>query len=185
MDTLEEVKLLLKELVASQKETDLKFKETDSELKETSRLVKELTRNINGIADSNGLTAEQFFSSALERSPALNGVSFDYAERDEKRHNKQLSMREQYDVLLYSESAIGIVEIKYRLRSSDIELLASRKVENFRVLFPQEAAKDIYLAAAGFSVDEQAIEKARELGVYVLTQVGENIKILNEEARIY
>lgn len=177
-------------------ETDRKFAEyaeewrkasaeTDRELKETGRLVKELTRNISGIADSNGLTAEQFFTSALENSPVLNGVSFDYAEANRGRRDKTLNILEQYDVVLYSREAIGIVEIKYRLKSGDIEVLATRKVENFRKLYPAEAGKDIYLAAAGLSVDKQALAKAKELGVYVMTQAGEGIKILNDEARVY
>ncbi len=173
-------------------ETNRKFQETDRELKElaveqreTSRLVKELTRNISGIADSNGLSAEQYFSAALENSPSLNGVSFDYAEANRGRRDKTLNIREQYDVVLYSREAIGIVEIKYRLKSADIEVLATRKVANFRALYPAEASKDIYLAAAGFSVDKQAVEKAVELGVYVMTQAGEGIKILNDEARVY
>lgn len=182
MDTLDEIRLILKELAQSQKETVAELKELG---RETDRRIREASRNINGIADSNGLSAEQFFSSALERSPSLNGVSFDYAERNEKRHEKRHRMREQYDVVLYSDEAVGIVEIKYRLRSEDVELLATRKVENFRVLFPEEASKKIYLAAAGYSVDEQAIEAAKKLGVYVMTQAGDGIKILNDQARVY
>ena len=199
MDILEEIKLILKELAQSQKETDRKFQETDRkfqetdrelkelaiEQKETGRFVRELSTNISGISDSNGLSAEQYFSAALENSPSLNGISFDYAETNRGRRDKTLNIREQYDVVLYSHGAIGIVEIKYRLRSGDIELLATRKVENFRKLYPAEAEKGIYLAAAGFSVDKQAVEKAQELGVYVMTQAGEGIKILNNEARIY
>jgi len=235
MDTLEEVKLILKELAQSQKETDKKFQETDrkfqdtdrkfqdtdrkfqdtdrkfqdtdrkfqetstetraeitelthntsAELQEIGRYIKELSRHINGVTDSNGLTAEQFFSAALERTPSLNGVSFDYAERNEKRYNKQRTLRDQYDVILYGEKAVGIVEIKYRLRSDDIEQLTTRKVENFRILFPEEASKDIYLAVAGLSVDDHALEAAKKSGVYVLTQAGEGIKILNDEARVY
>ncbi len=249
MDTLEEVKLILKELAQSQKETDRRFKETDRKFKETDRkfkdtdrkfkdtdrkfketdrkfqdtdrkfqdtdrkfketstetraeitelthntstelqeigrYIKELSRHINGVTDSNGLTAEQFFSAALERTPSLNGVSFDFAERNEKRYNKQRTLRDQYDVILYGEKAVGIVEIKYRLRSDDIEQLTKRKVENFRILFPEEASKDIYLAVAGLSVDDHALDIAKKLGVYVLTQAGEGIKILNDEARVY
>jgi hypothetical protein len=34
-------------------------------------------------------------------------------------------------------------------------------------------------------VDKEAVEKAIELGVYVMTEAGEGIKILNDEARVY
>ena len=177
-------------------ETDRKFKEvaeeqrirsaeTDRELKELGRYVKELSRNINGIADSNGYTAEQFFTAAIERNLALNGVSFDSSESNKKRYDKKLGKRDQYDMILYSQTAVGIVEIKYRLKSEDVEVLATRKIANFRELYPGEAHKDIYLAAAGLSVDAEAVEVARKLGVYVMTQAGEGIKILNDEARVY
>jgi hypothetical protein len=75
-------------------------------------------------------------------------VSFDYAEPNRGRRDKTLKIQEQYDVVLYSREAIGIVEIKYRLKSTDIEALATRKVVNFRALYPSEASKAIYLAAA-------------------------------------
>jgi AraC-like DNA-binding protein len=53
----EENRIASEERRAASAELDRKFAETGRELKE-------LTRNISGIADSNGLSAEQYFSAA-------------------------------------------------------------------------------------------------------------------------
>ena len=177
-------------------ELDRKFAETDRELKELAaetnrefkelgRYVKELSRNINGIAESNGRSAEQYFSSALQNSLSLNGITFEAASTNVNKYLKSIEIREEDDVILTNPDAVGIVEIKSRLRKEHVETLAGRKVENFRKLYPEDSSKAIYLAAAGLSVDPDAIERGRELGVYIITQQGEGIKILNDAVKPY
>lgn len=167
-------------------ETDRRFQETDHELKKTERLIKELTRNISGISDSNGLSAEQFFASALQYSLSLNGQTFEACSRNTDRLQKidGKLVASEYDVVLKRPDAIALVEIKYRLRKDDVEALAERKIKNFRILYPEESAgKSIYLAAVGLSIDGGALKRAKELGAYVLTQLGDAMHILNDEAR--
>ena len=169
-------------------ETDRKFAETDRELKEVGRYVKELSRNINGIAESNGKFAEQFFYSDLFHSRSLNGQAFS-ASLEHLKGNASVGgkdVADEFDIVLNRPDALAIVEVKYRLRKDDVEDLAKRKAENFRLLFPGESAgKVIYLAAAGFSVDAGALKRAKELGIYVLTQKGDAIHLLNDVAKAY
>lgn len=162
--------------------------ETDRELKETGRLVKELSRNIQGISDSNGKVAEQFFYSSLAATLSLNGQAFVSFTRnsDRKIKTEKGLIGDEFDVILLRPDAAALVEIKYRLRRDDVENLATKKVKNFRMLFPEESAgKVIYLAAAGLSVDSGALHRAKELGIYVLTQRGEAIELLNDDVKEY
>lgn len=192
MDIIDEIKIILKELSESQKDTDRELKETSRELKElgkeTDRRIREVSRMVHGIADSNGQVAEQFFYSALQNSLSLNGQAFEVCSRNADRSQKigGKLIADEFDIVLKRPDAIAIVEIKYRLRKDDVELLAGRKLENFRILYPEESmGKVIYLGAAGLSVDGGALQRAKELGIYVLTQRGEDIYLLNNEARAY
>ena len=43
----------------------------------------------------------------------------------------------------------------------------------------------MYLAAAGLSVDAGALKRAKEFGIYVLTQKGDAIHLLNDVVKTY
>lgn len=95
-------------------------------------------------------------------------------------------MADEFDIVLKRPDALAIVEVKYRLRKDDVEDLATRKAGNFRLLFPEIANdKVMYLAAAGLSVDAGALKRAKKLGIYVLTQKGDAIHLLNDVVKTY
>ena len=173
-------------------ETDRMFREmnaeTDRELNTIGRYVMEQSRMIHGIADSNGKYAEQFFYSGLLQSRSLNGQAFsaciEHLKGNEFIGDKDVA--DEFDIVLKRPDALAIIEVKYRLRKDNVEDLANRKAGNFRLLFPGESAgKVIYRAAAGFSVDGGALKRAKELGIYVLTQKGDAIHLLNDKVKTY
>ncbi len=173
-----EIRQSMKDNAERFKETDIRFKETDIRFKEAERYIKELSKNINGIADSNGKVAETLISNTLENNLLLNGWSFDYADIDVKKHVKSLNIKDQYDLVLGNDSLLAIIEIKYRLRSDSVIDLAKRKLPNYKKLFPNET-RNIVGVVAGMSIDKEAIETAKENGIYAITLSGEQIKVEN------
>ncbi|MEY3882396.1 MAG: hypothetical protein RIQ94_3192 [Pseudomonadota bacterium] len=50
-----------------------------------------------------------------------------------EKHRGQ--MQEEYDLVMTNGNAIGIVEVKYKAHSNDLDKL-DRKMKNFKKLFP-------------------------------------------------
>jgi hypothetical protein len=86
---------------------------------------------------------------------------------------------------MLNNSSVAIIEIKYKSRDSDIENLVDKKVKNFRNSHPQYKDFAIYLGLGSFSFDRHVVEKAEELGVGLLKQVGETVEYENIQVRAY
>ena len=174
------------------KETDFKIQETDrlvkqlaAESQRTEKVIKELSRNLGGIGTSNGDVAESLFTSTLEKSLSLNGWKFESYQLDVNKFDKKLKIREQYDLLLEKEDSIAVIEIKYKLKVEHIKEIYSKKLPNFRKLFPHLNHKKLIGVAAGLSVDKQVLKVAENCGIYVITLKGDEIKVINSNYKEY
>ena len=94
------------------------------------------------------------------------------------RKSKTLNLQGEYDLVLYNCTSIVIMEVKYKARKDDVEKLM-KKVETFKLLFPEYANFTVYLGLAAFHFEENTEEISIEQGVAVIKQKGKNI-IIND-----
>ena len=148
--------------------------------------------NINlefaGIKKSTGMMTEECFYDALQDSLSLGEVHFNYIERNIKGISEMKDgtvVKGEYDLVMTSRDAVGVVETKYRVRKDDVLDLADRKVKSFRVLFPHYDDRPIYLGIGGLSFDEGAKDAAKDLGIAVLKVKGEKVEVGGKELKVY
>jgi len=86
----------------------------------------------------------------------------------------------EIDVLVVDDEYAIAISVKSTLKVEDVDnhLEALAK---FRKFFPYLADKKILGAVAGVVIDEGAGKYAYRKGLFVITQAGENVKILNDE----
>ena len=82
-------------------------------------------------------------------------------------------MRGEYDIVLFYGEAVLIVETKNKIRKKDINNLKNKQIKNFRELFPYFKDYKIYGALAGFTIQKELIEEAKDNGFFVLQKKGE------------
>lgn len=167
----------LKELIASQKETDKQMKETD-------RQIKELKETINGISKSNGMFAEEYFLNSFE-----NGKHTFFGEKfDEIIPNLKTGLNEkikdEYDIVLVNGSFVGIIEVKYKGRLDDIPKIIS-KAQTFRVNYPKYQNHHIYLALATMIFNKRLEDECKKEGIAIVKQVGNTVVINEEYLKVY
>jgi len=63
--------------------------------------------------------------------------------------------------------------------------MVTKKATKFRWFFPKYKDYKLYLGAAGFSVDKKAVDEARRLGVGLLKQDGDAVKIVGIPLKAY
>ena len=166
-------------------EADKRSAEADKRSAETSRQIKELKEMIGGMANSNGMFAEEFFFNAIDNSDKkLFGEQFHECISSVKRYNKGKQKRSEQDVLLVNCNSVAIVEVKYKARKEDIQKLIDRPPV-FKVLYPEYQTHRIYLGLAAMSFDAGVEDETIKNGIAIIKQVGDTIVISDENLKVF
>ncbi len=156
--------------------TDAQLAKTDAQLAKTDAKLDKLAEMYGGVGNNQGKVAEEFYYNSLKHRPELNGIRFDFIEKNVTRSKG--GIEEEYDLLLVNGREIVIIEVKYKLHPKDIERFAGRKAENFTKLYPEYKDYKIHLAMATFAVDDDVKKLVLEHGITLLQRRGEIIELL-------
>ena len=167
-------------LEKSQEKTDEQIKRTNQEvgeqMKQTDERLNKVAKLVGNISNNQGDIAEEFFYNSLESNPTLNGINYDFIDKNITRSRKGL--RDEFDIVLVNGKDIAIIETKYKAHANDIEKLANKKYENFKALYPEYSKYNHHLALASFNINEDVKEKAKEENVMLLQRKGDIIEII-------
>jgi hypothetical protein len=162
------------------KEREESLARLEKTVEKTSKSVFGVKEELGGISKSNGMVSEDYFFASLYASKMLGGVHFDDVQ-DNVGGMVKLSdgtkIKGQYDIVMYNDTAVCIVEVKYRLRKEDVLDVANRYADNFRKLFPAYADYKIYLAVGGMVIEKDAMETAKQYGMGILKQNGDAVVV--------
>ncbi len=187
-DRLDRIENILAELAQAQAKTEAQLAKTDAQLAKTDAQLAKTDAKLNrlaemygGVANNNGHYAEETFYRSLEKNPIVGKIRFDEVSTHWKR--RSAGKEAEYDIVLVNGSAAMVVEVKYRLNPGDVEKFSTQKLPLFKELIPDFQPKTLYGAVGGLSIAPDALERARELGLFLLTKEGEELKLLNDQAR--
>jgi len=138
-----------------------------------------IAKMVGGISNNNGDVAENFFYRGLKHYMELGGYKFNWVKRN--FHVSTREMEGQYDIILTNNDTIIVVEVKYKVHPDDVDDFYLNNLPKFKILFPYYKDYKMFGAIAGMDIPEDAINKAKEYGLFVLTQAGKNIELLNYE----
>jgi Holliday junction resolvase-like predicted endonuclease len=161
--TDDELKALVASLAISQDRTDEQMKRTDEKLERIGITLGNVTRN-------QGDVAEEFFLQSLLKDNHLGSVRFDDVVKNMEKHRGQI--QEEYDLVMTNGDAIGIVEVKYKAHTNDLDKL-DRKMKHFKKLFPIYQNHKQYGAIASFHINDDAKKEALRRGYFVLQRCGD------------
>ena len=155
--------------------------------RDNKKAIDEMRKNISGISDSNGLFAEEYFYRTLYESMAFGGYHFDSVDRNRTRKCRDKDgkpIEAEYDILMINAVAVCIVEVKYRARTDHIDLLL-KKVEKFKIQFPEYANHKIFLGIGALSFEEEAEIDAKKYGIGIMRQNGDAVEIDDANLKAY
>jgi hypothetical protein len=194
MTRLDRIEKGIEALQKSQLETEEQLKRTDEQLAKTDAQLAsfiarqekgevqlaETKRILSGIGINLGNVAEEFFANSLQKNKKLGKVKFDAVALQLKGHKGKV--QDEFDVVMYNGNSVGLVEVKHKVHPADVEQLMTRKLPNFKALFPAYSSADFYLGIAGMSIPQEVIEIAENEGIAVLRQVGD-VLAMNENLK--
>ena len=177
-------------------ETDRQQKETDRQLKEAvkqmaasgadvDRRIKNVNEMIGGMANSDGMFAEEYFFNCIEKGDKnIFGEHFDECYSSLKRYNKGNQKKSEHDILLINGAAAAIVEVKYKARREDIEKLIN-KLPDFRTLYPQYRSHRVYLGLAAMTFENGVENESAQKGIAIIKQDGDMVVINDEHLKVF
>lgn len=196
--TDEELKALVAGLAVAQRETDERLTRTEEMIKgidEKLQRIELMSNDINTVQNHDDAAEALFFHRFLKKDSyldffrcdpfelsqdfffysqakdnCLGSIYFDdVAKNATKRYGE---IREQYDLLMTNDNAIGIVEVKYKAQINDLDIL-DRKMKHFKLLFPMYESFKQYGGIAMFHVNEDVRCEALARGYFVLQRSGD------------
>jgi Holliday junction resolvase-like predicted endonuclease len=155
--TDEELKQLVASLAVAQKQTDT---------------IDELFDGIYQKTDDE--IAEEFFFQSFIKNPTLGNIKFDSVSRNLNNHIGDL--QDEYDLVLINGDSLAVIEVKAHV--NDLEKMITKKIVNFPKLFKIYKDFHLYAGVATLVTNDALIAKAKELGLFLLTQQGDHTAIV-------
>ena len=159
---------------------DRKRAEIDLLMKENARTIHEINKTLGIIGNNNGEFAEEYFLSAFQKNPQLNGETY-------KKVITNMRFEEfddEYDIFLSNDESVAIIEVKYSARKNDIGKLL-QKAENFRKFLPRYNNRKLYLGIASLSFRKITENRIMEQGIAVIKQVGEKMVVYDKNLKVF
>ena len=196
--TADDVWRLLAELVEAQKETERilkeqsleterRFQETDRRFQETERLLKEKSqetdrqiKQVNQQIGKLGNRLGEFVEWQVRPSAVrlFQDRGIDVHELYTDASVKRLEGGLEIDLLVVNDSEVVLVEVKSKLTQRDVDEHLER-LEKFKRLMPRYQKMKAFGAVAAMVVTDEVANYAYSQGLFVLTQSGDNMVILN------
>ena len=165
------------------KEIGRRQEETDRIVKENAKAMKELQKTVGGWENNHGSFAEEYFFNSFENGEkTFFGKKFDEIEKGVK--NTWKGLRDEYDIVLYNDMAVAIIEVKYKAHTNDIPDVL-KKAETFRILFPNYKDFKIYLGLASMSFYSELEQECINEGIAVIKQVGDSVVINDTNVKVF
>ncbi|MGB1283519.1 MAG: hypothetical protein ACPG44_03545 [Polaribacter sp.] len=164
----------LEKLEVSQAETSKQIKEFQVSQVKTDEKLNKIGILVGGVGNNQGDVAEEFYFNTLKANPELNGLRFDYIEKNVTRSHKKLE--DEFDILMVNGSDVFIIEVKYKAHKNDLERLLNKKAVNFKKLYPEFSNYRHHLGLATFHINDELKEEALQQGVTILQRKGKVIE---------
>jgi hypothetical protein len=170
-------------------ETTLQFKETDRRMQETDRKIQEVieenrrinrqvSKQISELGGAWGRFVEDLVAPACERLFLERGIPVDQVSQRNKRHHAGDTL--EIDVLVVNRGHVLAVEVKSSLSVDDVKDFIA-DLERFTTFFPEYTGMQLYGAVAGIGIESGADRYAYRQGLFVMTQSGDSVTLLNDE----
>ncbi|MBI4646998.1 MAG: hypothetical protein HY738_10515 [Bacteroidia bacterium] len=158
-------------------ETDKKFQETREQMKETDRKLNKLGELYGNIGHNNADVTESFFYNGLKKKKKIGGFEYKYIDRNIQRRKNRIE--KEYDIVLYNDNKLLVIEVKYKFHPDDVENFITNKLSFFKILYDNYKEHDIYGCIASFDIPEATKEIALKYGLLILQPSGDNIDVAN------
>ena len=164
-------------------ETNAQLAKTDAQLAKTDAQLKKLSDMVGGTVNNQGQAVEEFFYRSLAKQLRVSDMKFDVIYRNLTGHIKGL--QDEFDIVLANGDTLALFEVKTKAHTSLVETMLQRKIPNLRKVLPNFKNYKIYAGIASLVTYDELIEEVKKHGLFLLTQHGRHLEVVNEEVAYF
>jgi hypothetical protein len=168
------------QLEKSSVEFDRRMKESNDNYE---RRMKKMEETMGNWSNNHGSFAEEYFFNSFENGQQDFFVEH-FNEIRKKINPKEKNLEDEYDIVMYNDSSVAIVEAKFKAHKNDISQVL-KKAETFRILCPSYKDFKIYLGLASLSFYPELEEECTRQGIAVIKQVGDSVVINDTNLKVF
>ena len=161
-----------KEIQENNKRLQRLQEKTERQMEKSDRKLDRIAKLHGDVVNSIGEVAEEYFYQRLKSNKNLGKIHFDDIAQNVKH-------KHEFDIVLYNDTSVGIVEVKNKLRKEDVVEFLEGQLANYKKEFPTYKSKNLYGAIAGMKVYKDAQVFAERNGLFILTQSNNRLKNIN------
>lgn len=175
---IEKTNKVVKETSKKVEETSRTVEKTNKAVEETSKTVKETSKAVNRLTGKWSLFVEGLIAPAAERLFKEREIEVDKVYQRVKTHRNGDTM--EIDILAVNGQYAVVIEAKSSLSIDDVKEHVDR-LEQFKRYFPEYKERKVIGAVGGIVIEEGADRYAYKKGMFVITERGEAVKIVNDK----
>jgi len=158
-------------------ETDRRIEESDKRFKEDMR---KLSKQVSDVTDSLGRFAESVVYPAVIPLFKKRGLRIDqlWCHFPAIKRGEEMVL----DIAGIGDDFALAIEVKMRLKQEYVEDFLQKKLSRVFEFFPLLQRPILYGGVAAMTVDQEVERFAYKQGLFILTQTGDNVRIMNDKA---
>ncbi|MBL0702975.1 MAG: hypothetical protein JJV95_03200, partial [Sulfurospirillum sp.] len=103
-------------------------------------------------------------------------IDYDFTDKNITR--RRFGIEDEFDMVLINSKDVAIIETKYKAHSKDIVKLVTKKLENFKILYPEYKNYSHHLALASFHINDDVKKEAKRNNIILLQRKGDLIETI-------
>ena len=136
-----------------------------AESKKTELMVQKMSKMYGGLSNNLGKETEEKFYQMFKANPVLGKISF-----DEVHKNISIPPNLEIDILLSNGTALGICEVKRRLKKTDIKKLFEKTLQNFiKFNHPYYNKLNYYVIFACETMDSDVLDEIKKHDCFLIS----------------
>ncbi len=158
-------------------ERDRRHDQLEAQLAKTDAKLNKVAKLFGDMNNNRGAEAEEFFFHSLRKNPKIAGIDFDTVHRNLSGEKGKIS--DEFDLVLVNGDSLALIEVKTKAHLDLVDKIIDKKIPHLKILFPHFKNYKIYAGIASLVTYPDLIEKVNEKGLFLLTQQGKHLEIIN------
>jgi len=163
--------------------TDAQLAKTDAQLAKTDARLKKLSDMIGGTVNNQGQVVEEFFYRSLAKQLRVGDIKFDAIYRNLTGQAK--GVQDEFDIVLANGDTLALFEVKTKAHPNLVEVMLRRKIPNLRKVLPHFKNYKVYAGIASLVTYNELIEEVEKHGLFLLTQQGNHLEVVNDQVTCF
>jgi len=175
---VQEIWALFRETDKRMKETDKMLKELSKKVEDTGKQVERTSEAVNALTGKWGKFVEGLVAPGAVRMFKERGIEVEqtYTRSISKKNGEEMEV----DIIAANDEYVVAISVKSTLKVENVNEHIEA-LSKFREFFTNFSGKQLIGAVAGIVIEEEADRYAYRRGLFIITQSGEGVKILNDE----